>query len=225
MKSQITEGQVLRFSKCNLLDWADPEPEYLAAYQTFKWVLLRISDNKPLTKNLLTSKFEENYKPFFEVKDGIKYWNGIRMGRRFISKTLRLLMKYDVLQPIQSYKYQSVIGEYAVIQKKTKTEKPLVLALSYNRPLYYSYPDVSSQIKWLHSKTTYRDIGIYNFALFRGDDWKFTNLNESLINLWLNGILSQISSEKYYINPGSHCLNCKSKGCLVGINGSNDSSR
>jgi hypothetical protein len=225
MQVKVKDNDLSLFSKCNLLDIGPLEPEFQAACKTVKWCLLSKFGNKVLTKGLISLKFESEYITFFINKEKDKvYWAGIKAGRRFTSKLFWLLTKYSVLQPIQTYNYsfpdgKTYSGEYSIIQRKSETEKPLVLILSRNRPLHYNYPNLSDIAKWLHSKTNYLDIGIYHFAMFRGDDWKEKSLFEPLIYNWIYSILLQISNDNKYINAGSHCNSCLSKKCLGGQNG------
>jgi hypothetical protein len=214
----MTDLELLNFSKCNLLDYSESRPEYLAAYYTTKVILLRRAGEYPITKTFITITFEKEYQTFFigKEKDSV-YWAGIKAGRRFISKLFWLLTKYDVLQPLQSYNYKNITGEYAVIQKHSESEKPLILLFHYNRPLYYEYPNVLSIVKWLHAKTNYLDIGLYHFSMFRGESWKTLGLDFSLLDSWIYGILEQINTRKLYISPGSHCNECVSKKCLKGL--------
>jgi hypothetical protein len=219
----MTDIELLNFSKCNLLDYSEARPEYLSAYYTAKVILLRRAGELPITKALIISTFEKEYQTFFIGKDKDKmYWAGIKASRRFITKLFWLLSKYDVLQPIQTYSFigsdgKEITGEYAIIQKHSETEKPLILMFHYNRPLYYEYPDISMIVKWLHSKNNYLDTGIYHFAMFRGESWKSLTLDYSLLNDWLCAILLQSNNKKTYVSPGSHCNDCKSKKCLQGL--------
>lgn len=224
MKSTYKDDELALFAKCNLLDIGEPEEQYQAAYRTTKWSLMRVADQKPITKTLLTSKYEQEYVALFpniQVKDQ-EYWKGFRAGRHFVSKLFWLLSKYDVLQPIQTYSHVvndlKIEGEYAVIQKRSETEKPLVLILKDNKSSYSPYPEASSSCKWLHATNNYMSVGIYYFCMFRGEDWKQKNFDKPLINKWITAILKQISSNNNYVTPGSHCTLCFSKRCLEAYN-------
>jgi hypothetical protein len=91
----MTDLELLNFSKCNLLDYSESRPEYLAAYYTTKVILLRRAGEYPITKTFITITFEKEYQTFFigKEKDSV-YWAGIKAGRRFISKLFWLLTTY-----------------------------------------------------------------------------------------------------------------------------------
>jgi hypothetical protein len=221
MDKSFKDEDLALFGKCNLLDVGPRLPEYLAAVATTRWAILKKADNDLLTKHNITIKFEEEYqsRQVTDNKDD-NYWEGIRKGRRFISKLYWILTKYEIVQPVQEYKSilsgLTITGEYAIIQKESETEKPLVLMLRENRPSTYLYPDVLSYAKWYHAKNNYLDVGIYNFCMFKGEDWKEKNLFEPLIKEWLYGILLSISSGNKHVTAGSHCSQCISKKCLDG---------
>lgn len=215
--SKYNEYQVVAHAKCHLYTPEEAAAEYDAAVSTVRWTFLRMIEGNIPLKNAITTKFELEMANRFKIKDKI-YWEAIRKGRRFITKLIILIKKYDVIHPIQSYSYHIdghiIEGSYALIQKRSETEVPLVLNLFYNRPLSFQLPNLLSSIRWLNSKNDYMDTGLYNFCLFRGDDWKIKDLNEPLIRSWIHAIINEISSMVLYPNAGSHCSSCVGKDCL-----------
>ena len=206
--------------KCSLLDISSINDPFITSNLVLNWVLVQSFVGKIVPLNLIRKKFESFWtRDFIGDKTGKEFYSGLRIGNGISNKIFQLLLKYEVVKPVEKYNLpqNNIEGEYALLKEKSKKNNTVYILYTQNKKDKYSkYPTMISLLRWFHAftMTDYTDIEVLNFYLSDGSTLISKNFNLDKITY----ILSFSHIFYLYINSGVHCDSCVSKKCLRLIN-------